>query len=440
MKKIITLLLVITMSLSLVACAGNEASNESNGTSDTNSESSIASSEPSSEPSSTAAAKTPQDFKTFKIGVCEAMANDESVIRRDYYENYIAPKYNVQFVFSEQCKSDEDEQNFIANSIDAGCDAIITYRGNNIVQMLPYCDERGVYYSGNFASALPADFDPNAYEYWCGKFEPDQNSVAANFANWLSASASEDGNEGFLICSALAFQKNPQHLPCTITILNTLKDRYGLTYNDTVENIALTDAPLAVENDKGINIYIYPGSPMISDTWLPGVTALLQTGKYGAVMHMGQYYTNTAVVVDEVEQSFNKDIKVASVAAMSETLTNAFNAKDKFGNPSLNMANIKPVSLISSEGFVRVYNALTGYNAANIATDGKIHSLQVNFLSAVSLEEINAFSKFDVAGGSDWIGADSVINQVLCIYNETLTAADIQEVYSSIGTDEILNR
>ncbi|MFR8706512.1 MAG: hypothetical protein ACLVFC_06985 [Subdoligranulum sp.] len=43
-------------------------------------------------------------------------------------------------------------------------------------------------------------------------------------------------------------------------------------------------------------------------------------------------------MVDEVEKSFGIDIKVASVGALGQTLTTAFNTKDPFGNPSIDLA------------------------------------------------------------------------------------------------------
>lgn len=377
--------------------------------------------------------------KKYKIAVVEAMANDESVIRRDYYDNYIAPKYNVEFIFSEQCKNDEQEQTFIENSIDAGADAIITFRGDNIEQMLDLCQENGIYYAIN--GTVPASLDQSKYENFTGRFGASNSYVATSFSKWLKDNATADGSEGFLLCSSLAFRRNIQHLPTTIGLLNALKDKYGLTYNDTVENIALSSTPMAVPNSKNLNIYIYPGSPMLSDTWLPGVTALLQTGKYSKVMHMGQYYANTAVVVDEVEKSLGKDITVASMASMSDTLTQAFNAKDAFGKDALNMGLVKSISLISSPGFVKVYNALTGHNDLNRTADGKkALEVEVNPLMIQSAAEINKLKDWDIAGGSKWIADSSLIDQVLAVKQPKVTADQILKIYDQVEVKSILNR
>lgn len=58
--------------------------------------------------------------KQFVIGVAEAQANDEVSTRRAYFENFIAPTYNVKFIFSEVLKDDAAVKTFIENCIDSG--------------------------------------------------------------------------------------------------------------------------------------------------------------------------------------------------------------------------------------------------------------------------------------------------------------------------------
>jgi ABC-type sugar transport system substrate-binding protein len=329
-KRLTAVLLCAAMVLGLTACSGKESSVET----------AAQTTAPATEASlAEGGAKTPQDFKKFKIGVCEPQAIDEVVIRRDYYENYLASRYNVEFVFSEQCKDTDDELTFIEGCADAGCDAIISYRSVDANQMAQVCEEYGMQYVINTARIPEVDgaFE-GGYETFQGSFGADNEHVGQLFRDWLSSNASDDGSEGFMITSSLAFSGNIQHLETAIAALSALQSKYNLTFEDTVENLAKTSAPIEVANDKGINIYIYPGSPSGMEGWLEGVSAALQTGKYGALIHSGQSYAQTAVVVDEVEKNFDKDIKVASIASMSESLINAFNTQDKFGNSSLNMA------------------------------------------------------------------------------------------------------
>ena len=117
-KRALALALVLSMTFGLTACGnGNSTSQGSNGGNTTTAQADSGSGETAAPSQAGAAgeAKTPQDFKKFKIGVMESQSNDSTVLRRNYYENYIAPRYNVEFVFSEQVKSAEDEMNFIEN-------------------------------------------------------------------------------------------------------------------------------------------------------------------------------------------------------------------------------------------------------------------------------------------------------------------------------------
>lgn len=114
-----------------------------------------------------------------------------------------------------------------------------------------------------------------------------------------------------------------------------------------------------VENDKNILITLYPGSPN-KDTWLPGISTLLQTGNYKMFMSSGQTYNQSATVVDEVEKSFGINIKVASVGALGTTLETAFNTKDSSGNSSVDLVAIKAVSTQTAAMFGR-YLQRTGF-------------------------------------------------------------------------------
>ena len=413
-KRLTAVLLCAAMVLGLTACSGKESSVET----------AAQTTAPATEASlAEGGAKTPQDFKKFKIGVCEPQAIDEVVIRRDYYENYLASRYNVEFVFSEQCKDTDDELTFIEGCADAGCDAIISYRSVDANQMAQVCEEYGMQYVINTARIPEVDgaFE-GGYETFQGSFGADNEHVGQLFRDWLSSNASDDGSE------------------TAIAALPALQSKYNLTFEDTVENLAKTSAPIEVANDKGINIYIYPGSPSGMEGWLEGVSAALQTGKYGVLIHSGQSYAQTAVVVDEVEKNFDKDIKVASIASMSESLINAFNTQDKFGNSSLNMASLKSTSLVSSMGFISVYNALTGYAALNDSSENEKRTLSFRMWSLDTLDQINTCANWDVKGGDKWIMDESMINQCLGIMNPDLTADDVQAVYNGMTYESTLER
>lgn len=385
-----------------------------------------------------AGTKSPQDFEKFKIGVCESQSNDAVVLRRNYYENYIAPKYNVEFVFSEQLTDAEAEMNFIENCVDLGCKAIIGYRSDDVNQMSKVCQEYGLVYTVN-TTRTPKNEEAfkTSAEFFTGVWGTEPSIVAEQFKEWLKKVASKDGSEGFMVTSALAFKGNTMHAECTQGVLAALQDLYGLKYEDTIENIAATPVPLEVPNDKDIKIYIYPGTNSTTDGWVQGASTALQTGKYGVFLQAAPTFTYTGVVVDEVERGFDMDIKVATSASISETLVSAFNTDDKFGNASLDMATVQSISFISGMGFVQVYNALTGYEGLDRDSNKEAAVFNAPMWALETKDQVNTVAIWDNPDTKSWVFDENLINAALGIYHPELTYENLVDYYNSITYDYV---
>ncbi len=427
MKKIVALFLAIALCVSIAACG---SSSQSSGTAaDTTG-------------GTTAAAgnKKPSDFKKFTIGIAEGLANDETVIRRAYLEKYIAPKYNVKFIFSELLKDASAELSFIENCADSGADAIIDFKGANPTQMSQVCKDAGMKYIVNYPKEGSAQslFKENP-DNFLGGFSANQPDTGRMFGDYLKKNASKDGKEGFLISSAIASSGNEQHIQITEAALNALKEIYGLNYKKDVKQLAVVDAPTEATNDKGINIFVYPGSNT-KDSWLPGISAVLQTGKYGFLISAGQSYTSSSVVVDEVERSFNKDIKVISVASLGKSLTTAFNTKDKFGNASINLGTVKSVSMVSAGLFAMAYNGLTGYDKNMKQSDGTSSSFSFKMWGVESADQLSIMNNWDSVDTGKWIADYDLIDSLLGIYHADLNADTFQKNVDSYTYESTLKK
>lgn len=437
-KRMVSLLLVLMMGVSMVGCGKSTetGSGETVEQEVTTSTATDTATDPATDDQQSG--KTPQDFDTFVIGIAEAQANDETVNRRDYLENYIAPKYNVKFIFSEALSDSGAVLTFIENCADAGAHAIIDYRSfDDAAQMAATAEEYGMFYMYN-GGRREEVYSENR-EYFVGSFEGNIPMIADLFAKYLEENASEDGSEGFVIASMLAPSNNVQHVEITKSSLKALQEKYDLKFEDTIENITITDAPLQVANDKGLNITVYPGSPR-KDSWLPGLSAILQTGKYGVVMSAGQTYTNSSVVIDEVEQQFGFNIKVVSVGSLGTSLTTAFETKDKFGNSSIDFATVKSNSLLSGGMFAMIYNALTGYGKNLKQSDGTATTFSFNQWPIASAEQLASMSGWDTPGEDKWIFDTEMVDQLLGIYNPDLNPEKYQEVLNSCTYETTLER
>lgn len=431
-KKIVSVLLIMVMAIGITACGPGEEQTSKEGEGN----SSISSNGESV--NSTESSNSAPEEKKYIIGIAEALANDETVTRRAYLENYIAPNYNVEFIFSEALADSGAVLTFIENCADAGADAIVDFKSfNDAAQMAAVSEEYGMYYmyNGSYSEGVYSE----AGDLFLGSFQGNIPQVAKLFAQYLEENASEDGSEGFVIASMLASLNNIQHSEITKSILESLQNKYDLTYEDTIENITRTDAPLDVANDKGIKIMIYPGSPK-KDSWLPGISALLQTGDYGVVMSSGQTYTNSSVVIDEVEQQFNNNIKVVSVGSLGTSLTTAFETKDIFGNPSIDYATVKANSLISGGIFGMVYNGLTGYGENIKHPDGTANTFNYNQWAVESAEQLDSMKGWDTPGEDMWIFDTEMVDQLLGVNNPDIDIESFQAVLDSCTYESTLER
>ncbi len=430
-KRILAALLSVVMLIGgLTGCGSNEntpdASNEKNNDtagSGTSTEAGTKDQSASSE-------------ETYIIGIAEAQSNDEVTIRRSYLENYVAKKYNVKFIFSEQCSDDAATKSFIENCIDSGADAIIDFKSGT-AQMAQLCKDNGLVYTFNGNPTGSPTLIDASLDNFTGFVGADNIQVAELFAGWLNENASSDGAEGFLISTSLASSGNTQHVEITRAILEGLQNKYGLTYEKNIEDLIATTDTMNANNDKGIQITLYPGSPN-KETWLPGISSLIQSGKYGIFMSSGQTYNQSATVVNEVESALNINIKVASVGALGNTMTTAFNTQDPSGNPSVDLITVKFVSILSATLFAITYNALQGANEQCARdADGMPYNFMFSMIGVTSPEQLAEMEGWDDKDTQNWIANTEIIDSMLVTKNPEVTADDIQTFLSSLNFETI---
>jgi hypothetical protein len=366
--------------------------------------------------------------RQYVVGIAEAQANDEVTTRRAYLEKYLGPHYNVRFIFSEVLKDDAATKQFIENCIDAGADAIIDMKSAS-GQMARLCEENDVVYVVNGDYKNHPELTTEDYPLFGGCTGANNPQVGSLFRDWLDKIASEDGSEGFLIASTMAPQGNSQHVEICRAILTGLQLKYGLTYTKSIDELIATDSVANVENDKGILITLFPGSPN-KDTWLPGLSPLLQTGKYGVFMSSGQTYDKSAQVVAEVEKAFGIDIKIASVAALGTTLSTAFNTKDPSGNPSVDLAAVKSISCMTATMFAAMMNMLAGKrDTACRNADGTVPRYTFGFIAIQSPEELANTGTWDNRDANSWIADYTFVDRMMA---DDATPEKINEQMSEV--------
>ena len=376
----------------------------------------------------------------FKIGIVEVQLNDESTNRANWFNNYLGPKYNCEFMFSEACTDLNSVMTFVENAADAGCDAIINYYavGANTQQLVELCAEYDMYYTENGGrnSANDAVYTGN-YENFAGNFMADQPDTGKLFHDYLSETLDTSVPHGFIVGTGAAYQGNAQQTEISANMLGALEELYGLKFDSTIEELYTSSAPVEGTNDKGIEVYCYPGSPSTSG-WLEGLNAAMQTGKYDYILMSGNVLGNIMTTVDELESAMGKDFTVIGFGAFGEALTSAMNSVDRFGNQALSMSTVKFTSIVSTMGFSKVYNCLTGHRDACLAENGEPSVLLFRMNAVTSPEQLTEMSSWDTDG--KWVADYDFIASLLATEVEGLTDAKIQETIYAMDYDAIKAR
>lgn len=392
----------------------------------------------SSAPASAAASSTATaPAKQYTIGIAEAQANDETTVRRAYLENYIDPAYNVKFIFSEVLKDDAATKTFIENCADAGADAIIDFKSMS-GQMCQICADNDMVYAISDNYIAHPEFLETDYPNFAGAVGSNNAELGSLFGTWLKDNVEADGTEGYLIATGIASSGNQQHIEIGQGILNGIADKYGLTFEQDIADLVTVAETTNAANDNGILVTLYPGSPN-KESWLPGVSALIQTGQYNTFLSAGQTYNQSATVVDEVEKSFGINIKVASVGALGTTLETAFNTKDSSGNSSVDLVAIKTVSTQTAAMFAATYNALVSGAECRACRgeDGLPVYFTFNFIPITSAEQLTEMSGWDAKETGNWIANKDFVDQMLVTVNPDVTSDDINAIMQSLSYEKI---
>lgn len=378
--------------------------------------------------------------KTYKIGVIEAFTNDESTTRMEYFNKYLGPKYNCEFMFSEACTSLDSAMTFVENCADAGCNAILNFYAldANTEQLVLLCKENDMLFVENCGRTDKNESAyTSGYDNFCGGFMADQEGIGKLFNDYLLKNLNKDEKHGFLMITGNAYQGARQHVEISKAMLNAIQEVYGLKFDSSIEELYSSSSPISATNDLGYEVYIYPGAEADSG-WLEGISAALQTGKYDYVLSANSVTAVTGAAVPEAEEVLNKDIKIIGFGMFGDGLTTAMTTNDEFGNPIVSMSTVKFSTIVSAMGFSKLYNGLTGHNDINRDKDGvpAVDLFQLN--PVTSGEELTQISKWDKT--DHWVADYGFIDSILGVNHSDLTDAQFQENINSLTIENVQER
>ena len=223
MKKLIALLLALTMVLSLTACGGSAAP-------ETKAPEASAADAPAVE----APAAEEFTLAPIKVGVLVAdVSGEEALAFRAYYENHLASHYNVTLTYTEQLADAAAEKAAIEQFAAQGYNAIISLSSSDRAIQIETCAEYGLYYA--IASGMLDDAQYETYktnEYFVGQIGP---SLATEYEAGVAMGEYYKAQGDKKVGLYGAFCPNPMHV---YRLAGTLVG-LGLTYNGASEMEAI---------------------------------------------------------------------------------------------------------------------------------------------------------------------------------------------------------
>lgn len=161
-----------------------------------------------------------------KIGVLVAdVSGEEAQGFRNYYENYIAPNYGVQFIYTEQLSDAAAEKSAIEKFASQGCKAILSFSSSDRTMQIETCEAEQLYYA--VASGMLDDEQYEKfknYEYFVGQIGPSmQTEYEAGYE--MGKYFADNGSKKVAMYGA--FIPNPMHVFRAAGVLAGIGATYG---------------------------------------------------------------------------------------------------------------------------------------------------------------------------------------------------------------------
>jgi hypothetical protein len=209
-----------------------------------------------------------------------------------------------------------------------------------------------------------------------------------------------------------------------------MQAHYGLVYSDSIEALINNYIPGEIETgNPDVKIYLCPGSN--NEAAQSNVNVPLYTGDYDVFVSFSNFHTFMGAVA-EVEEIYQKDIKVISTVNTGENTYRGFHTQDIFGNPVLNTAIINPLNVAGGISAAMMYNALNGDPAA-MQLDGKPAQLFVIPWLCLDAQTYEKVEGLETSHGTSYVIDREDLEELLVTNNPDITVQDMIEKLNQLG-------
>lgn len=374
--------------------------------------------------------------ETYLIGVEVYDTTDpEMLMFFNYYKNYIAESFPVEFLLSGSINTAEEEQAFVEEMKAQGASGIISFFVADLEQVVAACETNELYYVMGSSSLTDEEFESVKDNPWflgvIGPSSQEEYDAGVTMAEHFIA----QGATGFLILSGGAGDMvNTMHYNRVQGMLDTLADQFDLDL-DSETLAAVTELTEVDTGAEDVTIVLSPGYVQ-TDEGQSNLKAALSDGNYDALMSAVSISSILDLLKEEV-QSSESALLVGVVDCFSQENYEAVEWSDSQGQSLLNFVHGKYASMVAP-AFVAMFNAVAG-DADLVNPDGTAFRLYQSYWTAADEAEYAELYGYTQSIYQNAYSSSDLM-QVIRLYNPDTTYEEFAALAESSDIDSVLAR
>ena len=357
----------------------------------------------------------------------------------DYYRDYIAEGFPVNFIFSGKVADSEAEKAFITEAKAEGAEGIISFAGyaDGLQDVIKTCEKEEIYYALGSNTVSDENYEAIKDNPWyMGSVGPDLETVyqaGCDMAEFFL----EKGARNIVIMSGGAVSGNRLHQVRTWGMLNTLEEKAGLVLNQEAEELSKTETVTQLSDQDGnIHVTICPGYTEMDGDGLANLETAFAEGDCDTLMSAFHAATYLDKISDK-EKEQNSNIMVGAIDSFSEQNFEVFQEKDSFGNTPIDYVRGKYASM-AGPAFAMIYNAITG-NSDAVEEDGEAVRLYQNLWTAKTEDEYIELYGYATGIYENAYSCDDLM-QVIRQFNEDANPQSFRELTEASDVESAKER
>ncbi len=374
--------------------------------------------------------------ETYLIGVEVYDTTDpEMLMFFNYYKNYIAESFPVEFQLSGSINTTEEEQAFVEEMKAQGARGIISFFVADLEQVVAACEENELYYVMGSSSLTDEEFESVKDNPWflgvIGPSSQEEYDAGVTMAEHFIA----QGATEFLILSGGAGDMvNTMHYNRVQGMLDTLADQFDLDL-DSETLAAVTELTEVDTGAEDVTIVLSPGYVQ-ADEGQSNLKAALSDRNYDALMSAVSISSILDLLKEEV-QSSESALLVGVVDCFSQENYEAVEWIDSRGQSLLNFVHGKYASMVAP-AFVAMFNAVAG-DADLVNPDGTAFRLYQSYWTAADEAEYAELYGYTQSIYQNAYSSSDLM-QVIRLYNPDATYEEFAALAESSDIDSVLAR